>query len=590
MVSAYKGEYRSKTKQSIAPCHKTGKPIHIIGELDEKEVDALRLYVAGKDDTFATISKHYGLKIELLHAANPELSARISDLSGSVIRIPSMDSPLVGSTVFSCPPVDPMPFLDHWIPLTPLAEMAETEYDVLIIGSGMGGGAALWRLCEQWMHAGKRIGVIEKGGLLLQTHSWNVPTLNNDRAARLFANPAISTPIGRMLPSFSGARELYSLGGRTQFWGLVSPRLQSHDMKDWPVSYEELTRYYNIAESVMNVSNAYSRDSTLTSELLDRLWQNGFPEATRSPMAVDVDPTKYGEIHSAPAFSSIQFFAKALNMASFDLAVNANATRIVTQVGKVVGVEVSNPLKQAFFIRAKSVIVATSALQAPRLLLHSGISGRAIGHYLTNHSFVVTNGLIRTPAITEVLGTLAILVPSTAKRPYQVQIQGPGPYYWYHDTAKELQEEWGLNFFGGFGVVESRFENKVYLDSARRDEYGVPYIGVNFAYSPKDNAIIEQIKADIPRIAQAAGIQLTGLSGQPDLCLLAPGADFHESGTCRMGNDPLTSTTNRYGQVHGISGLYVAGNSVLPHIGAANPSLTAAAMAIRTVDYIVQNM
>ncbi|MDQ8735901.1 GMC oxidoreductase [Paenibacillus sp. LHD-38] len=277
-------------------------------------------------------------------------------------------------------------------------------------------------------------------------------------------------------------------------------------------------------------------------------------------------------------------------MASFDLAVNANATRIVTQEGKVVGVEVSNPLKQAFFIRAKSVIVATSTLQAPRLLLHSGIPGRAIGHYLANHSFVVTYGLIRTSAIPEVLGTLAILVPSTAKRPYQVQIQGPGPYYWYHDTAKELQEEWGLNFCGGFGTVESRFENKVYLDPARRDDYGVPHIGVSFAYSTKDHAIIEQIKADIPRIAQAAGIQLTGSSGQPDLSLLAPGADFQESGTCRMGNDPLTSTTNRYGQIHGISGLYVAGNSVLPHIGAANPSLTAAAMAIRTVDYIVQNM
>lgn len=549
----------------------------------------MRLYVAGKDDTFATISKHYRLDTELLHAANPELPVHNTNLSGSVIRIPVVDSPLAPSTLFSCPPVDPMPFLDQWIPLTSLADMAETEYDVLIIGSGMGGGAALWRMCEQWMHAGKRIAVVEKGGLLLQTHSWNVPTLNNDRAGRLFANPAVSVPIGRTLPSFSGARELYALGGRTQFWGLVSPRLQRFDMKDWPVSYEEMTKYYNIAEEVMNVSNAYSKDSSLTSELLHRLWQSGFPEAAGSPMAVDVEPTKYGEIHSAAAFSSIQFFAKALNLAPFDLAVNANATRIVTQEGKVAGVEVSNPFKQTYFLKAKTVIVGTSALQAPRLLLHSGIPGRAIGHYLANHSFVVTNGLIRTPAVTEVLGTLAILVPSTAERPYQVQIQGPGPYYWYHDTPKELHEEWGMNFFGGFGTVESRFENQVYLDPARRDEYGVPQIGVSFAYSPKDNDIIEQIKADIPRIAQAAGIQLTGQSGKPDLCLLAPGADYHEFGTCRMGTDPLTSATDRYGQIHGISGLYVAGNSVLPHIGAANPSLTAAAMAIRTADYIVQN-
>ncbi|MCF2938081.1 GMC family oxidoreductase [Paenibacillus alkaliterrae] len=56
-----------------------------------------------------------------------------------------------------------------------------------------------------------------------------------------------------------------------------------------------------------------------------------------------------------------------------------------------------------------------------------------------------------------------------------------------------------------------------------------------------------------------------------------------------MGDDPAVSVTNRYGQIHGISGLYVAGNSVLPFIGATTPSLTAAAIAIRTADYIVHS-
>lgn len=553
-----------------------------------KEVGTMRLYVAGNSDTFDTIAEQYHINIELLLMSNPHISVRHSDLSGSVIRIPTIPSPAAADHTFFCPPSEPMAYLNSWVPLTPLPQMAETEYDVLIIGTGIGGGAALWRLCEQWRNAGKRIGIIDKGGLLLQTHSWNVPTLNNDRAGRLFANPAISYPIGKTLPSFSGARELYALGGRTQFWGTVSPRLQSEELQDWPLSQEEITLYYNIAEDVMNVSTAYGKDSALTKVLLNRLWVNGFTEATNSPMAIDVNPTKYGEVHSA-AFSSITFFAKALNMAPFDLAVNAYATRIVTQGGKVVGAEVSNPDKRNFFLRSKSVIVAASTLQAPRLLLHSNIPGRAIGHYLADHSFIVTNGLIRTSFIPEVLGTLAILVPSTAKRPYQVQIQGPGQYYWYHDMAKVLQEEWNFNFFGGFGTVESRFDNKVYLDPTRRDEYGVPQIAVSFSYSARDNAIIQQMKADIPRIAQAAGIQLAGPEGQPDLCLLTPGASYHEFGTCRMGNDPLTSSTNRYGQIHDIAGLYVAGNSVLPAIGAANPTLTAAAMAIRTADYITQN-
>lgn len=203
---------------------------------------------------------------------------------------------------------------------------------------------------------------------------------------------------------------------------------------------------------------------------------------------------------------------------------------------------------------------------------------------------VVTNGSIPTASFPEVQGTLAILLPSTSKNHYQVQIQGPEPYYWYHDMTKELQNDGMLNFFGGFGTVESRFENEVYLDYSCKDEHGVPGIAVNFSYSAKDQAIIEQIKSNIPIIALAAGIQLTGSMGKPDLCLLAPGYDFHESGTCRMGDDPNTSAANRYGQIHGISGLYVAGNSVLPSIGAANPTLTAAAMAIRTADYLSENM
>lgn len=52
-----------------------------------------------------------------------------------------------------------------WIPLVSLEKMEQTEYDVLIIGTGAGGGAVLWRLCEQWGANEKRIGVVEAGGL-----------------------------------------------------------------------------------------------------------------------------------------------------------------------------------------------------------------------------------------------------------------------------------------------------------------------------------------------------------------------------------------------------------------------------------------
>ncbi|UUZ89621.1 hypothetical protein LJK87_26400 [Paenibacillus sp. P25] len=71
--------------------------------------------------------------------------------------------------------------------------MAETDYDVLIVGGGAGGGAVLWRLCEQWGQEGKRIGMIEAGDLLLPTHGFNVPTFDEDRAAAYVARVADPT-------------------------------------------------------------------------------------------------------------------------------------------------------------------------------------------------------------------------------------------------------------------------------------------------------------------------------------------------------------------------------------------------------------
>ena len=57
-------------------------------------------------------------------------------------------------------------------------------------------------------------------------------------------------------------------------------------------------------------------------------------------------------------------------------------------------------------------------------------------------------------------------------------------------------------------------------------------------------------------------------------------------GTTRMGEDPTTSVTGADGRVHGIGSLWVAGSSLFPTGGWANPTLTIAALALRSVDHI----
>ncbi|NLK42787.1 MAG: hypothetical protein GX300_00125 [Tissierellia bacterium] len=56
-----------------------------------------------------------------------------------------------------------MPYKNNWIPTKTLEGMAMENYDVLIVGTGPGGGATLYRLCQLWKDKGaKKIGIIEK--------------------------------------------------------------------------------------------------------------------------------------------------------------------------------------------------------------------------------------------------------------------------------------------------------------------------------------------------------------------------------------------------------------------------------------------
>ena len=60
----------------------------------------------------------------------------------------------------------------------------------------------------------------------------------------------------------------------------------------------------------------------------------------------------------------------------------------------------------------------------------------------------------------------------------------------------------------------------------------------------------------------------------------------HTLGTTRMSNDPKAGVVDRNCQVHGVHGLYIAGGSVFPTSGHANPTLMILSLAIRLADTI----
>jgi choline dehydrogenase-like flavoprotein len=88
---------------------------------------------------------------------------------------------------------------------------------------------------------------------------------------------------------------------------------------------------------------------------------------------------------------------------------------------------------------------------------------------------------------------------------------------------------------------------------------------------------------DLREILDAAGMAL-----MLDSPTHVSGFASHEVGTCRMGRDPKTSVLNSYCQTHQIPNLFVVDGSCFTTSPEKNPTLTIAALAVRSARYIAQ--
>lgn len=534
-------------------------------------MNKLRIFIAHGDDTLRDLASKYNVSLERLLALNSDIVDPDSAISGRPIRLPKPSA--VKNQASS------QKKRETWIPLTSLEEMEQTEYDVIIVGTGAGGGAVLWRLAQQLGNRGKRIGIIERGGLLLPTHALNINTLRSENYIRFL-------DVVKSAPPNVPWKQVYALGGRTLVWGFACPRMSASDLMRWPVSMKEMGFYYNLAEKIMNVSLNVTKGALLTQTLLGRLHQNGFTSAIDTPLAINTEPFKYETLNTNIYFSSIELLGEAMNRTSIDLAINSRATKVLTEKNKISGLRVTSSDKRTFDLKAKNIVLSASTLGSAQILLNSDIQGEAIGHYLSGHSRANAIGKVSRDEFPESLGPCWFLIPGTESCPYQILFTG-APVGDKIDDPIGKDREIRIQF-NGYGEIQPRFDNYISLDPQNRDEYGVPELQVNFTYSEQDKLVIQKLIDAEKRASDAMQVPLISEGSNP--VFEVPEVFDHEVGTCRMGNDPFTSATNRYGQVHGIQGLYVADNSVQPTSGTANPTLTTVALAIRTADYISEQL
>jgi choline dehydrogenase-like flavoprotein len=124
-------------------------------------------------------------------------------------------------------------------------------------------------------------------------------------------------------------------------------------------------------------------------------------------------------------------------------------------------------------------------------------------------------------------------------------------------------------------------DNAVML-GRRRDRFGNALPELQFHWHDDDQQRLVQLRRTVANSLRASGFPDVTVdeSARPD-----PNA-HHHAGTTRMDDDPLLGVVDADCRVHGAPAIYVAGASVFPTCGFANPTLTIVAMALRLADHL----
>jgi choline dehydrogenase-like flavoprotein len=154
---------------------------------------------------------------------------------------------------------------------------------------------------------------------------------------------------------------------------------------------------------------------------------------------------------------------------------------------------------------------------------------------------------------------------------------------WGAALEEEIRES-----FGRMATISAMLEqlpdekNSVSLDPLVRDYFGNPAPRITYATKNYEKETAKRAEGIMEKIFDA--LKATGVIAL-DFIGLASG---HHMGTCRMGVDPRTSVVDRHLRTHDIDNLFIVGSSTFVTGGAVNPSLTIAALAIRTAEYILK--
>ena len=415
----------------------------------------------------------------------------------------------------------------------------------------------------------------------------------------------------------------------------------------WPISYDDVAQYYDRVEQLIGVCGGTDDSDVLPgSKFLqpapaprcgERLLQKGMQKLD-IPVVAGRRANRTRPLRGFPAChycgncgagcDTASFFCSAdhllpdaLKTGRLEIRSNAVVARILTDHnGLATGVQYfdrhTGAERQA---RAKVVVLGASCVDSTRILLNSksarhpngiGNSSDVIGRYLCEQIRLNVAGyfpaLAGTPTRNDRgIGGEHIYMPRFNHRPGRGHnyLRGFGAQFW-NTGASAFGAHPGSLHIPGFGVelkkeIKRRhpawFEihpfgevlpyahNRITVDEARTDKYGVPLPKIDYRIGDNERQMTEHMADTVEEIVKAAGGVLVNYQrGQLD----AMGSAIHEHGTCRMGADPKRSALNAFNQMHEVKNVFVVDGSAFPNAAEKNPTLTILALSWRATDHL----
>lgn len=293
-----------------------------------------------------------------------------------------------------------------------------------------------------------------------------------------------------------------------------------------------------------------------------------------------------------------------------------------------------NDLRE-YELKAKVVVLGASACSSARILLNSkspqhpnglGNSSDHVGRYLHDStgsglSVFVPDLMNRKIYNEDGVGSMHVYSPWWGDnkkldfpRGYHIEVWGGMgmPAYGFGYNIEAMNEYIGESvggygdklrddvkrFYGsvmgmaGRGEAIARHENRCEIDPNVVDRFGIPVLRFDYKWSDYERKQAKHMVDTFEEIAHnMGGIVLGNKPGkETDYGLKAPGEIIHEVGTTRMGNDPKTSVTNKYQQLHDAKNVFVVDAGPFVSQADKNCTWTIMALSMRASEYIIEEV